>query len=905
MPPYKRIHSPGTQSVRPHSTRGKDMLETNTTLSAGDRVGNYQILAMAGAGGMGVVYKALDLKLERTVALKFLPVEVNSNEKDKQRFLKEARTASSLDHPNIGVIHGVEESSDGHWFIVMAFYEGESLAQKIRKGPIPFRDAVDIAIEMAKGLEAAHARNIVHLDVKPSNVLITKDGLAKIVDFGLARVITSATMTQSGGTSGTVGYMSPEQSLGKAVDRRTDIWALGVVLAEMLTGRHPYWRDSVSSIVVAILNDPPREMAGVPAELQQIVYRTLSKEASHRYQSCSELRADLEKVRDSLPPATVVDPSAPTMTCKSAQFQKYIDRASQSALVHAAPHKNRRWQLWVGPAAVLLIAAFALLVFPSLRNRLAQTLLASNQQHIAVLPFDNVGNDPANAPLAEGLMDSLAGKLSDLDSSGKSLWVVPASEVRHRNISDPTSALRELGATVVAKGSVARNGPNVNLTVDLIDTKYLRQIGSANVQDSSGNLAALQDEVVTKLAKLMHISVSAETAARAGASGTPAAYESYLRALGYVERYDTPGNLDLAITELNEAVRTDPQFALGYAELGEAYRLKNQVNPNPKWIDEVTANCTRGLQLNDHLPAPYVTLGRLHTQLGKFDLALQEYQHALQLEPHNPDALMGTARTYEKMGRIAEAEEVYKKAAALRPDYWDGYNSLGNFYDAQGKYAEAIAQFQHAAELTPDNSVVYINLAAAYLDRGDPKDLPEAEAALKRSISLSPSYPAYANLAFLYMAQKRFAESVTMSQKALQLNDKDYLVWDNLMSAYQALNQKTNMEAARDHAIRLLEQNVKLQPQDAVMQASLADLYAQKGLREQAISRIEAALAQSPDDPQVLKVAAETYENIGDRHQALGYIEKALQKGYPLESLKNTTDMQNLLSDSNFRPNGK
>jgi serine/threonine-protein kinase len=191
------------------------------------------------------------------------------------------------------------------------------------------------------------------------------------------------------------------------------------------------------------------------------------------------------------------------------------------------------------------------------------------------------------------------------------------------------------------------------------------------------------------------------------------------------------------------------------------------------------------------------------------------------------------------------------------------------------------------------------------LDRGDPKDLPEAEAALKRSISLSPSYPAYANLAFLYMAQKRFAESVTMSQKALQLNDKDYLVWDNLMSAYQALNQKTNMEAARDHAIRLLEQNVKLQPQDAVMQASLADLYAQKGLREQAISRIEAALAQSPDDPQVLKVAAETYENIGDRHQALGYIEKALQKGYPLESLKNTTDMQNLLSDPNFRPNGK
>jgi eukaryotic-like serine/threonine-protein kinase len=881
------------------------MLETNSTLRAGDRVGNYQIVAMAGAGGMGVVYKALDIKLERTVALKFLPVDVNSSEKDRQRFLKEARTASSLDHPNIGVIHGVEESTDGHWFIVMAFYEGESLAQKIRRGPIPFRDAVDIAIEMAKGLEAAHARSIVHLDVKPSNVLITKDGLAKIVDFGLAKVVTSATMTQTGGTSGTVGYMSPEQSLGKAVDRRTDIWALGVVLAEMLTGQNPYWRDSVSSIVVAILNDPPREMAGVPVELQQIIYRALSKEPTHRYQSCFELRADLEKVRDALPPATVVDPSAPTMTLKSAQLQKYIDRASQSALVHAAPQRSRSWQLWAGPAAVVLIAALTLLIFPSLRERLAQGLLASGQQHMAVLPFDNVGNDPSNAPLAEGLMDSLAGKLSDLDTSGKSLWVVPASEVRHRNISDPTSALRELGATVVVKGSVARNGPNVNLTVDLIDTKHLRQIGSANVQDSSGNLAALQDEVVTQLAKLMHITAPAETAASVGASGSPAAYESYLRALGYVQRYDTPGNLDLAITELNEAVKTDPQFALGFAELGEAYRLKNQVNPNPKWIDEVTSNCTRALQLNDRLAAPYVTLGRLHTELGKFDLALQEYQHALQLGPRNPDALMGTAATYEKMGRTAEAEDTYKRAAALRPDYWDGYNSLGIFYDNQRKYADAIAQFQRAAELTPDNSVVYINLAAAFLDRGDAKDLPEAEAALKKSISLSPSYPAYANLAFLYMSEKRYAESVTMSQKALQLNDKNYLVWENLTNAYQALNQKADMESARDHAISLLEQNVKLQPQDALMQVSLADLYAKKGLREQAISRVQTALAQSPDDPKILEIAGEAYENAGDRRQALEYIAKALQKGYPLESLKDSTDLKGLLSDPNFRPNAK
>ncbi|MGA8072256.1 MAG: serine/threonine-protein kinase, partial [Candidatus Acidiferrales bacterium] len=597
------------------------MPDTSSTLRPGERVGNYQILAMAGAGGMGVVYKALDIKLERTVALKFLPPELNASEKDKERFLKEARTASSLDHPNIGVIHGVEETEVGHAFIVMAFYEGESLTQKIRRGPLPVRDAVDIAIQMAKGLEAAHARNIVHRDVKPSNVLITQHGLAKIVDFGLARVVTSPTMTQTGGTSGTVGYMSPEQSLGKPIDLRTDIWALGVVLAEMLAGQNPFWRDSVPSTVVAILNDPPRPMEGVPLELQQIVYRALSKDPAHRYQSCTQLRTDLESIRNSVAPKSGVDLSAPTISLKSAQFQKYLSNASQSTLGHAAPPKSGAWRWWAAAGAAVTIALLGWLVLPSLRSRLNGGLLAPSEEHVAVLPFDNIGNNPANEALAEGLMDSLTGKLSDIDVGGKSLWVVPSSEVRRRKISDPASALREWGATVVVKGSIARDGQDVQLTVNLIDTKDLRQIGSASFEDRAGDLATLQDEAVAKLAKLMHINVTAEMLRATGGSANPAAYESYLKAVGYVVRYDTPGNLDRAITALDAAVKTDPQFALGFAELGEAYRLKNTMDPNPKWLDEASANCSHALQLDDRLPAAYVTLGRVHSEGDKLDLA--------------------------------------------------------------------------------------------------------------------------------------------------------------------------------------------------------------------------------------------------------------------------------------------
>ena len=502
-------------------------------------------------------------------------------------------------------------------------------------------------------------------------------------------------------------------------------------------------------------------------------------------------------------------------------------------------------------------------------------------------------------------MDSLTGKLSDIDVGGKSLWVVPSSQVRRRKISDPAAALREWGATVVVKGSIARDGQDVQLTVNLIDTNNLRQIGSASFEDRAGDLATLQDEAVAKLAKLMHINVTAEMLRATGGSANPAAYESYLKALGYVLRYDTPGNLDLAITALKGAVKTDPQFALGFAELGEAYRLKHSLDQNPKWLEEASANCSHALQLDDRLPAAYVTLGRVHAEGDKFDLALQEFQHAFQLEPHNADALMGTANAYERMGRIADAEETYKKGVALRPDDWDGYNTLGVFYNREGRYADAIAQFEHAAQLTPDNAVVYINLAASYLDRGDPKDFPQAEAALKKSIELGPSYPAYANLAFLYMDEKRYAESVAMSQKALQLNDKNYLVWANLMSAYQVLDQKDNFAAARDHAIGLLEEKVNLEPQDALAQVSLAALYAQKGLREKALTRVQSALARAPEDAKVLELAGETYENLGDRPRALEYIQKALQKGYSLDDLKSSPDLQNLLYDPKFRPNAK
>ena len=881
------------------------------TLSAGDMVGNYKILGLAGTGGMGVVYRALDVKLERTVALKFLPDYLISSAEEKERFLREARTASSLDHPNIGVIHGMEETTDGRTFIVMAYYAGETLSLRIRRTPLPADEAVDIAIQMAEGLAAAHAGTVIHRDIKPSNVILTQNRTAKIVDFGLAR-LTSTVSTQSISTAGTVGYMSPEQTIGKYVDQRTDIWSLGIVLAEMVTGKNPFSRETPAATIFAILNEPPQPMDDIPLDLLRVIYRALSKEPATRYQSCREMAADLKEVRSHLAPAPINEPVSSRSSSKSGSSSKPGTRTSQTAadlrkqieqasrpVWGTAVAATPKWHWWLAGFGVAAALIAALSFMPAVRDRVAGWF-GREEDHIAVLPFENVGNDPANEAVSAGLMDSLAGRLTNLEAGKKSLWVIPASEVRRQKISDPSSALRQLGATVAVEGSLEREGQTIHMTVNLVNTKNLRQIGSIPLEDRAGDFSSLEDEAVARIAKLMHIDVTPEML-RAGSGAVNAgAYELYLKALGYTQRYDKAGNLDQAITALNNAVKEDPRFALGFAQLGEAYRTKYRLDKDKKWIDEALANCQKAQQLDDRLPLVYVTLGNIHQSTGKYDLALQEYQRALQLDPRNADAVMGLAQSYDSAGRAADAEAAYRKAIALRPDFWEGYNHLGNFLDAHQRYDEAVDEFRHAIELTPDNWTLYLNLSGVYTDMGS-KHYPEAEEMLRKSLSLEPSYPGYANLGYLYNQEQKYAEAAAATEKALQLNDKEYVVWGNLAIAYEHLKDKEKENKAWDHEIVLLEQAVRDTPRDAVAQSNLALLYAKKKLREKAIPRIQSALALSPDDVNVLENVGQAYEDLGDRDQALQYIEKSLQKGYAFEDLKNVPDLQGLLADPRLR----
>ena len=601
------------------------------------------------------------------------------------------------------MIYGIEEAPDGQTFIVMAFYEGKTLSNRIAAGPVPVLEALEISNQIAYGLAEAHNHHIIHRDVKPSNIILTKQGTVKVVDFGLALVLNNPGVTRSLGAPGTVMYMSPERLHKSAADRRSDIWALGVVLAEMLAGRHPFLRENLDATLYAIVNEAPATLERVPQELQAIVYQALAKSPNRRYQTCAELLADSERVCSQLRSAET-SPNAisqPIPPVSSKDFRRYVHAASESADKQL---KKRRWLLGSLTGLAVLAALWLSPAWSWISN-----LMNPQPKHIAVLPFDNAGSAPINPAVADGLMDSLTNKLSNLAPGRESLWVVPASVVRERRVDKPTAAWRDLGATHVGathvvKGAITRDGQSVRLSIILIATNTLRQVGSFEVEDPIGDIRRLQDDSVKWLARMLNVSENPSLGN--WDSSIPAAYESYLQALSYMRRYDKPGNLDLAISQLQGAVKRDPQFALGYAQLGEAYRLKYQQEHDKQWIDEALIYCKKALALNDRLSPVHVTLGRIHNDSGNHSLAVDEFRHALELDPRDADALNGMACGQETAGQVADAEATYKRAIALRPDYWDGYNTLGAFYVRQRRFDDAIEQLQRARQLTPDNTQV-------------------------------------------------------------------------------------------------------------------------------------------------------------------------------------------------------
>jgi serine/threonine protein kinase/Tfp pilus assembly protein PilF len=854
----------------------------------GQTLSHYRILEKIGQGGMGVVYKALDLHLDRYVAVKMLPKERVADPERRRRFIQEAKSASALNHPNIITIHDIDEA-DGICFIAMEYIPGKTLQEMIAESRLELNQSLDYAVQIADALSKAHAAGIVHRDIKPSNVMVTDENLAKVLDFGLAKLAgwpaglpdvqeNARTPSLSGATRegvilGTLSYMSPEQARGREVDRRTDIFSLGVVLFQMIAGELPFRGPHAAAVLDKLLYTPTPSLKGVRSDLPEALERTIeratAKEPANRYQNMQEMASDLRSIR------------------------------STGELALPVP-KKKRWRL-----AVMFVAAMMLLLLITLpfRDRLPRWLggrALPQQIRMAVLQFNNVGSDAENQKICDGLMERLATKLNQTEKFRNSLSIVPPSEIRTEKVTSASGAHRIFGANLVLTGSVQKLRDQIILTINLVDSVKLKTIDGQVFKASMTDLLALEDDAFEKAAAMLALNLNPHErqALRAGETNNADAYNSYVQGIGCLVRFDMAENVDKAIQFFQNAVEEDPRFALAHAGLGEAYWRKFQQSKETKWIDAALSSCRRAAEIDSRVSQVHITQGILYLGMGQPEKAVGELKKAIEMEPRSSEAYRELARAYEDMHKTAEAEATYKKAIELKPDSWSCYSNLGVFYYYRARYKEAAEQFKKVIELTPDNFLAFSGLGGIYLYEGD---FGKAGDMFARSLAIRPSANAYSNLAASYLLQGRSSEAVPLLEKATAMDTANYMIWGNLGDAYYqtpGLSQKA--PAAYALAVEIVTKDLAVNPNDNGARARLAFYLLRLGDTNQALDEIARAEKSAPKDSDVMYWAAVIYESAGDREKALNALAKAAAEDYSLAIIRATSEFSQLRKDPRF-----
>jgi serine/threonine-protein kinase len=861
-------------------------------LDSGTILGSYEILAPLGSGGMGDVYRARDTRLNREVAVKVLSPNFEHDPNLLMRFQREAHVLASLNHPNIVTIYDVGQDSHAV-YIAMEVIDGRALDEILAAGAMPTHDVLDIAKQIGAGLAVAHESGIVHRDLKPKNVMIRKDGLVKILDFGLSKLAPGFPPSASDGTTaateqgvllGTIDYMSPEQASGLPTDFRSDQFSFGSLLYEMIAGKRPFHRETSAQTLAAIIEDEPKPIASfnpkVPAALENIVDRCMAKKPEKRYPSTQELARALKKIRDST--ATEETTSLP-------------------AIARTYLHRLPLW-LEITLAAALVVAGIGL-VAPRLPEKVrvwAESLSPTTAKQLVVLPFTNVGNDPQNQGFCDGLVEILSSKLSQLEQFQRTLRVVPSTDVLREGIVSVREARQTFGATLAITGSVQRTENQIRLTINLVDPQTLRQLKSKTIDTEAHDIAVLQDGVVLEVAELLGVKLSSQAKQVLAIGGTtvPSAYEYYMQGRGYLQRYEIAQNLDTAISLFNLALGQDHRYALAEAGLGEAYWRKYEQTKDTQWAEQAKKSSAAAIGLNDKLAQVYVTLGMIHTGTGRYEEASQNLQKALALDPINSDAYRELAKTYQSMGKLKDAESTYLNAIAVRPGYWGTHNELGGFYYRLGRYAEAEKEFRTVVELTPDNARGYSNLGVIAYSQ---KRYEEAAKMFEKSAAIKPTDFAYSNLGTIYYTLAQYPEAARYYEKAIQMNGHDSLWWHNLAAAYQWSHNLEKARTAFQRTAELAEEQRRVNPRDPVLLVRLADAYSNLNQGQRARQLIQQGLALASDDVSNMFNASEIYEQLGDRRLALQWIAKSIKGGYPRDLIEKSPTLALLRLDPRYQ----
>ncbi len=804
--------------------------EKTDNLAGGRSLGHYRIISKIGAGGMGEVYLAEDTKLARRVALKILPAEFAEDKDRMNRFVREAKSASALNHPNIITIHEIGESEGTH-FITTEFIDGKTLNEYAKSSPLNLKSALEIAIQIASALDEAHSAGIVHRDIKPDNVMIRSNGLAKILDFGIAKLTDStnqpslgeeaATAIKSGTTPGmiigTPNYMSPEQAKGQAVDARSDIFSFGVVLYEMMAGSLPFEGESAMEMIGAILHKEPKPLpSDIPAEITKIIGKCLRKNRDERYQTVKDVLIDVQNVKQNLEFQDKLEHSIiPNQEEKKTQILQATtaDEIKQTTTNQTAANN---------PAKKYLTAALAILLVSAIGFFGYRYLTTNHNQieSIAVMPFVNESGSADTEYLSDGMTESLINSLSQLPKlsvkARSSVFRYKGKEI------EPQTIGSELSVQAILNGRVVERGDNLTLSLELVDTKTGNQIWGEQYNRKTTDLVSLQNEIARDVSNKLRTKLSGAEQNQIAKNYTTntEAYQLYLKGR-YHWNKRTGADIRKSIEYFQQAIDKDPTYALAYAALAESYVLipsYTKDSPHDAY-PKARAAAMKALEIDE-------TLAEVHAALATIN---EEYDW-----------------------KFAEAEREYKRAIKLNPNDATTRQWYGEYLLAVGRNEEAIAEIKRAQELDPLSLIINSILGFAYTEN---RQYAQAIEQFRKTIEMDQNFPrAHLYLASAYEAKGMYEEAISEYEKHAVSNGAPPVEVAKETAAIREAYKKSGANGYWRKQIEIYERMQVLQPDSVPPLSVVASYYAQIGEKEQAFALLEKAYEKREVDVSYLRL---------------------------------------------------